>query len=127
MTNPVKGEVTLELDDGQTFTLVGSFQSRVVAEEAYGKPYPQVVRDAQAEFSGAIRALLYGMLNKHQPDMSLEDVGDLIDAHGEELIAAAAKAMGNAAPDDDGTEDREPKNAPPPRGKRSGRSGAKSD
>lgn len=123
--NPIKGEVELELKDGRKFVLVGDFQSRVVAEEAYGKPYRFIVRDAAAEYLGAVRALLYGLMKRHQPDLTLEDVGELIDTSGAELMEAAEKAMDQATPKSEGKEGANPPK--PQRGKKSGASGAKQD
>ena|SRR5690606_6735677 len=122
--NPIKGEVELELKDGRKFVLVGDFQSRVVAEQAYGKPYRFIVRDAAAEYLGAVRALLYGLMKRHQPDLTLEDVGELIDTSGAELMEAAEKAMDQATPKTEGKEDANPPKSR--RGKTSGGSGAKS-
>ncbi len=125
--NPIKGEVELALADGRKFTLVNDFQSRVAAEDAYGKPYRLVLQDAGEERLGAIRALFYGMLSRHHPKITLEEVGELIDTSGDEIMDAANRAMGAAAPEIEDTEDKEEKNPPKrQRGRSSGGNGAKS-
>jgi hypothetical protein len=123
MPNIVKGQVPLTLSDGRSLTLVLDFDALVEAEGAYRKPLGALMADASAGFVGAVRALLYGALRSHHPEMSLRDAGDLFSTDADAIKDALAHAGDAAFP-------KEGKEGPNPpvktqRGKTSGRSGAK--
>ena len=121
MPKPVKGEVPLSLNDGREFVLVLDFEALVEAESAYGKPLALMMNDAKAGFVGAVRAMLYGALRAHHPDITLREASALFIGHTDEVTAALEGAAEAAMPDASAEG-----NAPSPRrGKTSGGSGAK--
>lgn len=99
MTNPIKGETRISLPDGREFTLVMDFEMRVAVEGLCDKPFSEVAQRASEGFHGAIRALLWGSLQRHHADLSMGDVTALIEDHGAELEAGMVKAAKAAAPD----------------------------
>lgn len=97
MANPLKGEV--EFPAGET-TLVLCFTSNalVEVETITGKDIITVLAEwQQSPAMAPLRALLWGALRKHRPELSLLDAGDLIDEIGparmEELGGAIGKAL----------------------------------
>lgn len=125
MSNLLKGEAPLILADKRAFTLVFDMDALIEAESAYGKPMHKLAADASAGFLGAMRAMLYGAMRARHPDVSLEDVSQIILEDTLSVTTALTKALelsmpkpgkqgaaGNARP------------APQP-GKTSGASGAK--
>lgn len=103
MPNPIRGEVAVELPDGQRLVLVLDMEALIEAEGAYHAPLKQLMQDAAAGFVGAARALFYGALRAHQPRMLLEDATAIfvehIDLISERLAEAAELAMPDAADD----------------------------
>lgn len=121
--NPVIGETPLELSDGRKFTLVLGMRALAIAEGVYGKPAQAITQDSSLGYVGALGALLYGALKKHQPLIDLDEATDMLGAD----IAAIRAALDEAAALGFGKGDKEAGNAPKsrPRGKTSGASGAK--
>lgn len=125
MTNALKGEVPLKLNDGTHLTLVFDMEAMIEAEGAYGKPMLTMVGDASVGFIGAIRAMLYGALRAHHSDLSLKDVSEMLRENTEVITDALAKAHDAAMPASNGVS-AEGKAAPRRRpGKISGANGAK--
>jgi hypothetical protein len=122
--NPIKGEVPLKLSDGREFVLVLDIEALVEAEAAYGKPVAQVMADASAGFIGASRALLYGSLRARHPSITLREASAIM-VDGEHVLDALSAAAEAAMPSDASTEGNAARPKPSPRGKSSGRSGAK--
>lgn len=131
MANSVKGEVALKLSDGREFTMCFDFDSRVAAEDEAGIPFHQIGERAQVGFQKFTRILIWAGLQKHQPEMSLHDVGVLLDEHGKDFVQAAERASKEAAPQEkestSGNGGKAGKRAGRPVTKSSGRSGAKRD
>ncbi len=122
MSNPIRGETPLKLQDGREFTLVLDFEALVQAESAYGKPLAHLMADAAAEFIGASRALLFGALQARHPSITLRDASAMVIQNGDTVSEALTRAAEACFP----AEDKEAGNAPKPRpGKRSGRNGVK--
>lgn len=126
MPNPLKGETPLRLSDGREFMLVLDFAAMVEAETAYGKPLPQLGRDAVAGFAGATAAIFFGALRHFQPHMTLREATNLLGEEPEAINEALANAEQAAARKDDGSQVKEGKDSPNPLGTNSGASGAKS-
>ena len=61
-------------------------------------PFHQIGERAQVGFQKFTRILIWAGLQKHQPDMSLHDVGVLLDEHGADFAQAAERASKEAAP-----------------------------
>lgn len=124
MAVSVKGEVPLALSDGRELVLCMDFAMRCKVEDLCGKPFHKVAEDAEAGFQRAIRDLLWGALQRSHPEMSLDDVTELISAHEHEMNDALSRAADAAAGKVEGEQ---VGNAPRRRtGKSSGGSGAKS-
>ena len=144
MGNPVKGEVELNLDDGRRFTLVADHSALVKAAQAHsGKTKLQrLIRDMQPEVDKdgkilvdedgdpvkdtlpAMAAFLYGTLDAHHPGVTQREATNILLSEPEKVTVAITEAAELAFPD---AKQGEPGNGgKPPRGKSSGRSGAKS-
>lgn len=117
----LKGEAPLQLSDGREFTIVLDMEGLIEAEPVYGHPLPKIMADAAAGFVGAIRALLFGALRRHHPDITAVEVAEIImadfDAVGRALQAATTNGFPKAEGKGSGNV--------PPAGKASGRNGAK--
>lgn len=127
MTNPVKGEVPLNLKGGRELTLVLDHEALIAAEAAYGKPLIATMIDAIGGFAGACRCVLYGALRAHHPDVTLAEATTIFMAEMDTVQKALEAAAVASAPKADKAEGK--KRARPPRaraGKSSGASGAKS-
>lgn len=102
MANAVKGEVEFVVGE-KTFTLKLGNNARAEAETVVGKPWVQIAMelfDASEARQGTARAVLWAGLRRFHPDLSLLDVGDMMDEVGdtyagqkigEALVAAAPK------------------------------------
>lgn len=102
MANQVKGEVDFMVGE-KTFTLKLGNNARAEAEAVVGKPWVQIATelfDAGEARQGTARAVLWAGLRRFHPELSLLDVGDMMDEVGdtyagqkigEALIAAAPK------------------------------------
>lgn len=99
--NAMKGEAEARLADGRTLKLAFNVNAWVAIEEQLGMPMPEILEKiASNKASLAIqRAIMWGGLRKHHPELSLEDAGD--------VMVEAAEAMrsgleGGAARDEEG-------------------------
>ena len=124
--NPIKGETPLVLSDGREFTLIMDMEALVQAEEAYGKPLRVLMEQAQAEFIGAVRALLYGALRTKHEDLTLRDASEILMADQDAVRNALEEATKRGFPDASAQpEGKQAGNAKAPRGKTSRASGTK--
>jgi hypothetical protein len=124
MTNPLKGEVKLALDDGRQFTLVLDFEALIAAEGFAKKPLPMLMAEAQAGFVGAVRALFWGALQRHHDDLTVAEVTAIMTSNLDRITQAIGEAGDAAMPDaaeGDNAGNRKARRA----GKASGSSGAK--
>lgn len=124
MPNPLKGEVALELADGRQLTLRLDYEGLIAAEQLYGKRLSALMADAALGFVGAIRALLYSAVRAHHPEIDAAEAAEIALRELDPVSEALGRAIEAAFPerDNEGAEGRQREN---PRGKRSGRSGAK--
>lgn len=123
MANPVKGETPLYLSDGRQLTLVLDFAARVAMEETLDMSFMQVAERASSGWQSAIRALFWGSLQRHHPEISLAEAGEILDTDLNTVMAAITEAGQRAAqPEDAGNGIKGP---PRPRGKTSGAAGVK--
>ncbi len=123
MANPVKGEVPLVLKDGRYFSIVLDMEALVEAESAYGKPLGKLMADAAQGFMGATAAVLQGALSRHH-QVTRGEVLAMLGTDQEAVTDALSKAGEAAFPEVSagGNVSGAPAK---PRGKSSGRSGAK--
>jgi hypothetical protein len=123
MTNPIKGEVPLVLADGRRFVLVLDIEALVDAEAAYEKPMAILLSDVSQGFLGATAALLQGALQRLNPVSRREALEMLTTDQGE--VSRALTAAVELAYPEQSAGGKAAAAAPRPRGKASGRSGAK--
>ncbi|WP_118138795.1 hypothetical protein, partial [Oceanicella sp. SM1341] len=91
MANRLLGETEITVD-GRTLRLVMDFNALCAFEEATGR---NAVTSIDAFQSGdltmrELRAFMWAALQRHHPETSLQDAGDLLGSHGEAL----GRAMG---------------------------------
>lgn len=105
MANSQRGEVDLSID-GKTYTLVMDTNAMVAVEDLFSTPgrdvtFDQVVARLLAGSVKHIRGFLWAGLKRHQPNLTLEQVGDLIQAAGglEALAAQLQQLTGATQPD----------------------------
>lgn len=132
MANPLKGETLLTLADGRAFTLMCDMEALIGVEALTGKPMHVVIAQAGEGFWGAVAAIAQTAFLRFHPEIRREDVLAMLRTDRAALEAALTEAMrhafpeasANRAPDED--DEGVVGNAPSqPRGKSSGRSGAK--
>lgn len=128
MPNAIKGEVPLVLGDGRTFTLVLDMEALLSIEDAVGRPLPQVMAQAGAGFVSAQAAIAQAAFARHHPEVTRAQVLELLFSPDKEAVAdALAAATEKAFPEAKASaEGNAPTKARTPRGKASGRNGAKS-
>lgn len=105
MANREKGEIRLEVGD-RTYRLVLNTNAMAIAEGAISTPTHDVFWDelwAKATKGSVrhLRALLFGMLQKFHPEVTLAGVGRLIDELGGlvGLAQVLSEAMAAASPE----------------------------
>ena len=87
MANPVKGEVPFEVE-GKAYKLVLDFNALCEVEDVLGAGGMDLARPK------AIRAIFWASMLRHQPDVTVQEAGDLIGALGlEEAGRIVAEAM----------------------------------
>jgi hypothetical protein len=100
MANPARGEITFEAQ-GKTWTLVYTVNAICDLEEQTG----QSIAELGAMLSGAkpmtgMRALFWGGLRKHHPEVTLEGAGDLVqDIGSKEAVRLFSEALNTEADD----------------------------
>lgn len=90
MANRHRGEVALEIE-GKVYTLHAGINAVADAEGVFSTAdrrvtYQEIAEHAMRGSVTHVRALIWSMLRKHHRDLSLTDVGDLIDAVGMNTI-----------------------------------------
>lgn len=94
MANKIYGEARLVLADERELTLRFDFAALCEAEEAADAGTDQMLKEmvqGKPRLRTA-RAMLYGSLRFHHPDVTLADVGEILMTDG----PAASEAMGKA-------------------------------
>lgn len=98
MANILKGEIPLVLADKREFTLVFDMDALIEAEGVYGKPMHQVTADASRGFMGATRALVYGALQAHHPEITAKEAGAILAANTAAITEALTRALDQSMP-----------------------------
>ena len=110
--NPQRGEVDVQVGD-RTWRLRSCANAMIRLEEATEQRATWIQAKFQRgeETLGDVRALLFSLLTEHQPEITLDDVGDLMDEMNklgpEEVQKTIADALAVGSP--------EPSEADPPR------------
>jgi hypothetical protein len=89
MANPVKGEVEFKAGD-RVFTMKLGHNARAEVEGLLGKQFQHVIADLQdkeAVTHETVRGVLWASLHQFHPDLSLFDVGDLMDEVGDDYLS----------------------------------------
>lgn len=98
MANPERGEVALAVGD-QTYKLVLDMDAICMAEEAMSRPNElvtigQIFIGAAHKSQRHVRVLVWAALQRHQPDISLRQAGQLlVDIGGTEKFFATLKKL----------------------------------
>lgn len=103
MANPFKGEASVTLADGRTLRLRRDFNALAEAEAAVGVRMDEITRIIQS--GGPVmkftRALFWGALQAHHPEIALVEAGEILMSDGEAISTAMAGAAagGEARPE----------------------------
>jgi hypothetical protein len=102
MKNRIKGPAQLTLSDGRVLTIEYDFDGLIALEEASGMKMPEVYaemgrleRTKQPPSLRLARAIIYGGLQQHHPEIGLKEAGNLI-LNETDAIGRAMKAFGGA-------------------------------
>ncbi len=114
MAKAVKGEASLTTSDGQTLTLAYDFDALCEVEDAAGKSIGEVLTEISkgSPRLKTARALIFGGLQAHHPDIELTQVGEFILTDGALFTSAMEKALTAAFPKAEG---KQAQNPPKPR------------
>lgn len=86
--------------EGQPYRLVLDINAMVLLEEAADKPFHVLLGQCQQGRIGAIRAVIWAALQRHHPDMTVEQAGEWMGKVGLDALAAyIASAAQDAQPD----------------------------
>lgn len=88
MANPYRGEVSFEAS-GKTYTMVFTTNAICSLEDESGLSFQEVVAKVELMGVRGIRKLALAGLSTKHPDLSAEEVGDIIDAVGVPVISDA--------------------------------------
>lgn len=124
MTNPLRGEATLDLGDDGKFLLVLDHEALIAAEGVFGRPIELLMLAFRDGMAGAHRAMLWGALRRHHSDVTVERATELVLANRVKVIDVLTAAVIASMPEK--AEGKKPGNRKARRaGKSSGSSGAK--
>ena len=103
MPNSLMGEDQVELLDGRTLVLAYDFEALMAAEEVSGLRLPDIFHEmTQAEINQTVpslrvqRALLYGALRKHHPEIGAEECGTILLLNQAAFAEASDRALKNS-------------------------------
>jgi hypothetical protein len=98
--NALKGETDVVLEDGRTLRLSFSANTWIALEELSGKDMPEIVellKSGKASM-GLQRQMMFCGLQKHQPDIKVEEAGEILF----EAASAMHKALTAGLPQGEG-------------------------
>lgn len=93
MANPAKGEVDFVVGE-RTLILKLGHNARAEISGLMGKRFGDVVAEMDDE---SFRAVIWAGLRQHQPNLTLIDVGDILDEVGDEYAADRLHEAGELA------------------------------
>jgi hypothetical protein len=109
MSNPLKGQARLPLSDGRELKLEYDFDGLIALEEAAGMKMPQVyeaLKAAEKSKDGLSlriqRAIIYGGLQMHHPEMTLKEAGNIILSEAGAFATAMSAISGAHGPAEGG-------------------------
>lgn len=101
MSNPLKGEATVDLEDGRKLVLAFDVNAWIDIEEEVGMKTPEIIKALQDKDNppglAFQRAIIWGGLRKHHPEMSIRDAGEIM----VEAAEAMAKALNGGMPQEE--------------------------
>jgi len=86
MSNPVKGEVHFDAR-GQAWTFKLGTNAQVLIESKAGMPMPQFIKRFDNLGASEIRMIFWAGLQRQHPEVTEDDVGDMIDELGADRVA----------------------------------------
>lgn len=98
MANPMKGESEVALEDGRKLKMVFNANAWIETEEVLGRPTPEIIDELQSGRASlkTQRAVIYGGLQKHHPEITLEEAGDILVEAAQAMAAGLAGGMPQA-------------------------------
>jgi hypothetical protein len=119
MVDGMKGGAKLPLSDGRVLTLEYDFDGLIALEEASGMKMPEfykemrrLEREKENPSLRLQRAIFYGGLQAHHPEITLQEVGKLLLTEGAALEAAHKALNGAHGPKEEAGEESEPDPTP---------------
>ncbi len=85
-------EVQLKAGEAIYVLYAGNRALRLIERET-GKPLPELLENLDAIGFGTMTTLVWGMLQRHHPALTVDDVDEIFDAAGYEAVS---EAMGQA-------------------------------
>lgn len=121
MANAMKGEAEVKLADGRILRLAFDANAWVEVEDLLGKPTPEIIDELQSgkAYMRTQRALMWGGLRKHHPEIEIKEAGELLTEAAEQM----SKALQGGMPQD-GEGGQAEGESDPPRPKRKAKAGA---
>ena len=125
MANRQRGEASFKTATGEEITLAIDFDALAEAEDQADTPVPKLLEGLSKGRFKAIRAIVFGATRRHNPELTLDAVGDMLlsaDAAAltEALGRAASAAFPAPAASAEGKAKAQPKRGTGPRSKRIG-------
>lgn len=118
MANPIKGEVDFPVGD-KTYRLRLSINEIIQVEDLLGIGIIKIAgmfNDVESLTAGSVRAVLWGALREHHPEVNIMDAGDIMaEARLQSTIEHVGQALQAAFPK------AEDKDTPSPKRGRAGR------
>lgn len=102
MANRHNGEVSITGDSGKTYVLKNSFKGMCAVEEMFdGKTFDEVSELADKGSKRHLRALVWSLFLQRQPDLTIEDLDDVVDDCGglAKMMASVMLAVKASLPD----------------------------
>lgn len=99
MANSQKGERSVELN-GKIYTLALTFTSMATLEGQFGKTFTEISQLAGGGSMTHVRAMLWALLQRHHPEITIEDAGNLFTLSDlDDLTALMGMSARASAPD----------------------------
>lgn len=99
--NSMKGEADVELDDGRTLRLCFNANTWFGLEELSGKDMPEIIELLQGGKASMRlqRQMMFCGLQKYQPEITIEEAGEVLFEAATAMAAALAGGLPQGAPD----------------------------
>jgi hypothetical protein len=99
VANPQKGEVSVTID-GKPYTLALTLNAMVEVEDMFGVPFSKVCEECENDSPKHIRALVWAVLRKHHKELTVEDVGEMVDLGTlKALSSVLGRVVSSSGPD----------------------------